>query len=47
MLENGGVLDETCEQCHRKLWYPNCAAAGSLSGRADLRQPSMPLVDQQ
>ena len=23
MLENGGVLDETCEQCHRKFWYPN------------------------
>jgi hypothetical protein len=23
MLEHGGVLDETCEQCHRKYWYPN------------------------
>lgn len=23
MLEQGGVLDETCENCHRKFWYPN------------------------
>lgn len=23
MLEHGGVLDETCENCHRKFWYPN------------------------
>lgn len=23
MLEQGGVLDETCETCHRKYWYPN------------------------
>ena len=23
MLEHGGGLDEACEQCHRKFWYPN------------------------
>ena len=23
MLEQGGLLDETCEACHRKYWYPN------------------------
>jgi cytochrome c556 len=23
MLEAGGALDEACEQCHRKFWYPN------------------------
>lgn len=23
MLETGGPLDEACEQCHRKFWYPN------------------------
>jgi hypothetical protein len=22
-LEAGGVLDEACEGCHRKFWYPN------------------------
>jgi hypothetical protein len=22
-LESGGVLDEACEGCHRKFWYPN------------------------
>ena len=22
-LEAGGVLDEACENCHRKFWYPN------------------------
>ena len=22
-LEAGGVLDEACEDCHRKFWYPN------------------------
>lgn len=23
MLETGGALDEACELCHRKFWYPN------------------------
>jgi len=23
MLEVGGALDEACEQCHVKFWYPN------------------------
>lgn len=23
MLEAGGALDEACEQCHLKFWYPN------------------------
>lgn len=23
MLEVGGALDEACEQCHTKFWYPN------------------------
>ena len=23
MLEHGGALDEACEECHRKFWYPN------------------------
>lgn len=23
MLETGGSLDEACESCHRKFWYPN------------------------
>ena len=23
MLETGGAMDEACEQCHRKFWYPN------------------------
>ncbi len=23
MLENGGAMDEACEACHRKFWYPN------------------------
>jgi len=23
MLEAGGALDEACEQCHVKFWYPN------------------------
>lgn len=23
MLEHGGALDEACEACHRKFWYPN------------------------
>jgi cytochrome c556 len=23
LLESGGTLDEACEQCHRKFWYPN------------------------
>jgi hypothetical protein len=23
MLETGGTLDEMCEQCHVKFWYPN------------------------
>jgi cytochrome c556 len=23
MLETGGALDEACEACHRKFWYPN------------------------
>ena len=23
MLDTGGALDEACEQCHRKFWYPN------------------------
>jgi cytochrome c556 len=22
-LEAGGVLDEACEKCHRRFWYPN------------------------
>lgn len=22
-LEAGGILDETCEGCHRRFWYPN------------------------
>ncbi len=22
-LEAGGVIDEACEQCHKKYWYPN------------------------
>jgi hypothetical protein len=22
LLESGGTLDEACEQCHRKFWYP-------------------------
>ena len=23
MLETGGAMDEACEACHRKFWYPN------------------------
>jgi hypothetical protein len=23
LLEAGGGLDEACEQCHRRFWYPN------------------------
>jgi len=23
MLESGGAVDEACEACHRKYWYPN------------------------
>jgi Cytochrome C' len=23
MLETGGPLDENCEECHRKFWYPD------------------------
>jgi hypothetical protein len=23
MLEHGGAMDEACEACHRKFWYPN------------------------
>jgi hypothetical protein len=23
LLEAGGTLDEACETCHRKFWYPN------------------------
>ena len=22
-LEAGGIIDEACEQCHRKFWYPD------------------------
>jgi len=23
LLQTGGVLDEACENCHRRFWYPN------------------------
>jgi hypothetical protein len=25
-LESGGIIDEACEQCHKKFWYPQGGA---------------------
>jgi hypothetical protein len=29
LSEVGGVIDEACEQCHTKYWYPNQAVPGA------------------
>ena len=30
MLEVGGALDEACEQCHTRFWYPNATKPPGL-----------------
>jgi hypothetical protein len=34
LSEIGGVIDEACEQCHTKYWYPNQPLPGALPAEA-------------
>ena len=33
LTKAGGHLDEACEQCHLKYWYPNGGAPGVPAAR--------------
>jgi hypothetical protein len=37
LSEVGGVIDEACEQCHTKYWYPTAPAAPSAVPRTPRR----------
>jgi cytochrome c556 len=34
LTEAGGTIDEACEQCHKRFWYPEAAAADAEPPRA-------------
>lgn len=33
LLEAGGAIDEACEQCHKRFWYPEAAAGDAQPPR--------------
>jgi hypothetical protein len=35
MLEAGGPLDEACEECHRKFWYPDAPLPPGVAASPD------------
>ncbi len=41
LSEVGGVIDEACEQCHTKYWYPNQPVPGEPPASEHFFQPGL------
>ena len=44
MFDNGGALDQTCERCHQRYWYPGDTALQQIVA-AEIASPDAAAVD--